>query len=398
MTECSVVSLAQQLVAIPSVNPMGQEVSGPEYLETRVSEFLESLFAQWELPHFRQPVAPGRDNVVAVLPGDPPDGPVVLLEVHQDTVPVAGMTIDPWGAELRNGRLYGRGASDVKGSMAAMLCALRRLQQQAPAPRPTVALACTVNEEFGYTGAQQLCRLWQDEPHPLLPRRPEACVVAEPTLLHVVVAHKGAVRWKCVTRGKAAHTCNPDLGRNAIFAMAPVLLALERYHREVLSAREPHPLCGKPTLSVGIIRGGVAVNTVPDRCEIQVDRRLVPGETAEQAVAELVEYLAQQPDIDSQGLEHDHSLFSGEPLVEGPNLPLAEKLLASARSVLPDRQIIGVPYGTDAAVIAASGIPCVVFGPGSIDQAHTEDEWIAVEQLEQGTDVLFTFLRDYLSR
>ncbi len=390
-----VVHLAQQLVAIPSVNPMGQDVSGPEYLETRMTEFLESLFRQWELPYFRQAVSPGRENIVAVLPGDPPNGPVLMLEVHQDTVPVAGMTIDPWGAELREGRLYGRGAADVKGSMAAMLCALRRLQQEAPSPRPTVALACTVNEEFGYTGAAGLCRLWQGEPHPLLPAKPEACVVAEPTLLHVVVAHKGAVRWKCVTRGKAAHTCNPDLGRNAIFAMAPVLLALERFHREVLSRREPHPLCGKPTLSVGIIRGGVAVNTVPDRCEIQVDRRLIPGETAQQAVAELTDYLQQQPDVDTENLEHDHSLFSGEPLVEGPNLPVAEKLLRAARTVLPDRQTIGVAYGTDAAVIAATGVPCVVFGPGSIDQAHTQDEWITVEQLEQGAEALYHFLRSY---
>ncbi len=390
-----VVQLARQLVAIPSVNPMGQDVSGPEYLEGRVTEFLESLFEEWGLAHFRQTVSPGRDNIVAVLPGDGAAERVLLLEVHQDTVPVAGMTIDPWGAELRQGRLYGRGAADVKGSMAAMLCAVRRLQQEAPSPRPTVVLACTVNEEFGYTGAARLCRLWQDEPHPLLPRKPEACVVAEPTLLHVVVAHKGAVRWKCVTRGKAAHTCNPELGRNAIFAMAPVLQALQRYHQQVLSRREPHPLCGRPTLSVGIIRGGVAVNTVPDRCEIQVDRRLIPGETAAEAVAELVRYLEQQPDVDHEHLEHDHSLFSGEPLVEGANRPLAEKLLASARTVLPDRQMIGVAYGTDAAVIAASGVPCVVFGPGSIDQAHTQDEWIALEQLQQGAEVLYHFLSHY---
>ncbi len=389
-----VVQLAQQLVAIPSVNPMGQARTGPEFLEGRMTQFLEELFRTWGVEHFRQEVEPGRENIVAWVPGDPQPAPVLLYEVHQDTVPVDGMTIPPWGAQVREGRLYGRGAADVKGTMAAMLSALHQTHTQRPSPRPTLVVACTVNEEFGYTGAQKLCHLWQQRREPFS-AAPQACVVAEPTQLHVVVAHKGALRWKCIVHGKAAHTCNPDLGRNAIFAMAPVLLALERYHREVLRQRPPHRWCGRPSLSVGIIQGGVAVNTVPDRCEIQVDRRLVPGETAQQALDDLLQYLSRQEDVDMEHLEHEHSLFTGDPLEEGPNLPLAQALLQVCRQVVPDRDLAGVSYGTDAAVIAKTGVPCVVFGPGSIDQAHTQDEWISLDQLRQGAEILFRFVQQY---
>ncbi len=202
---------------------MGRPVSGPEYFEYRLTDYLERLFAQLGLPTERQTIAPLRDNLLARLDGErTPEngGPLLLFEVHQDTVPVDGMTIEPWTPTVREGRLYGRGACDVKGGMAAMLGALARLTEERPPNRPTLVMACTVNEEHGFTGASGLCRLWSGERSSFLPRAPDAAIVAEPTQLKIVVAHKGVVRWRCHTLGRAAHSSRPEAGDNAIYRMA----------------------------------------------------------------------------------------------------------------------------------------------------------------------------------
>ncbi|HEX5446882.1 MAG TPA: M20/M25/M40 family metallo-hydrolase, partial [Pirellulales bacterium] len=153
------VQTLSDLVAIPSVNPMGRPLDGPEYYEERVTDYLQRLFERLNLPWQRQPVEPRRENIIARLDGDrsPADGgQVVLLEAHQDTVPVDGMTIDPWKPQVRDGRLYGRGACDIKGGMTAMLGAVARLAEDRPSGMPTVIMACTVNEEHGYSGACEL--------------------------------------------------------------------------------------------------------------------------------------------------------------------------------------------------------------------------------------------------
>ena len=207
------------LVAIPSVNPMGRQVAGPEYFEYKLTDYLERAFGELGLKTHRQPVAPLRDNLLARLDGRPsPErgGRLILFEVHQDTVPVEGMTIEPWTPVVRDGRLYGRGACDVKGGMAAMLGAVARLASEPPDDRPTIVMACTVNEEYGFSGATELCRAWVDSQSPLLARRPDAGIVAEPTNLDIVVAHKGVARWRCHTHGRAAHSSRPEAGDNAI--------------------------------------------------------------------------------------------------------------------------------------------------------------------------------------
>ena len=138
-------------------------------------------------------------------------------------------------------------------------------------------MACTVNEEHGFTGAHGLCRLWESA-DPIFPRRPDVAIVAEPTKLQVVVAHKGMVRWRFHTHGRSSHSSRRSKAKNAIFRMAKVLEALERYQREIVGTLADTSLCGRPTLSVGTISGGISVNTVPDRATIEIDRRLVPGE------------------------------------------------------------------------------------------------------------------------
>jgi acetylornithine deacetylase/succinyl-diaminopimelate desuccinylase family protein len=390
-----VLATLHDLVAIPSVNPMGRDISGPEFFEYRVTDYLENLFRRLGVPYRRQPVDLLRDNIVAWIEGDPEPsaGPrVLLLEAHQDTVPVDGMTIDPWSPTVRDGRLYGRGACDIKGGMSAMLAAFARVAEQRPRGAPTLVMACTVNEEHGYTGATALARGWQsgaaDVPH----RRPDAVVVAEPTSLQVVVAHKGATRWRCRTHGRACHSSQPQRGDNAIYRMSYVLQALQRYQQEIAPTVPPHRLCGPVSLSVGTIRGGLSVNTVPDECTIEIDRRVIPGEDAASAYRHVVDYVTQQLGADFP-VTHEAPFLVGQPLPDTANQAVAERLARAVRQVAPSGgEFVGVSYGTDAAVYAAAGVPSVVFGPGSIDQAHTADEWIDVEQLQQAAEILYRFI------
>jgi acetylornithine deacetylase/succinyl-diaminopimelate desuccinylase-like protein len=249
-----------------------------------------------------------------------------------------------------------------------------------------------VNEEYGFSGAEALTRLWTGRSPGILPRRPDVALVAEPTGLEVVVAHKGVVRWKCHTTGRAAHSAEPQSGENAIYKMAHVLVAIERYAREVVGGVASHPLCGPATLSVGTVHGGVSVNTVPDRCTIEIDRRLPPGEQPEEARRRLIDYLAAAAGPGSPP-QHDPPFMQGPALSDEANFPLAERLSALVREVVGGCRQVGVSYATNAAFFAAAGVPSVVFGPGSLEQAHTQDEWLPLGQLQQAAEIYYRFLR-----
>jgi acetylornithine deacetylase len=284
--------------------------------------------------------------------------------------------------------------------MAAMLAALRRTSSTPAANRPSVLFAATVNEECGFTGARALADIWRDSAssataapkidavggltlEELRTLRPAAALVAEPTDLDVVVAHRGVVRWRSIVRGRAAHSSRPDLGLNAVYAMAKVVRAIDRYHRENLSARTADPQCGPPTVSVTTISGGLGPNTVPDYAVIDVDRRLTPAEDPEAAYRELTGHLADVADLAGCTLEHEEPWMHSRGLAATVNGDWAERVAAAMSTAGAGDRIKGVPYGTNAASIAAAGIPTVVFGPGSIDQAHTADEWINVADLHR---------------
>lgn len=385
------------LVRRPSVNPMGRDVSGPEYLEGRVTEYLVQRFATVGLPCCRQKVAPGRENVFARVEATVPDAPVILWDAHQDTVPVDGMTIDPFTPAVRDGRLSGRGACDVKGGMAAMLMALDRLRGSNAARHATVLFAATVNEEFGFSGAKALARLWSEPTADELPADaavraflgapPVAAIIAEPTDLDIVTQHKGAVRWRIRVRGRACHSSFPERGVNAIYPAGRVILAIESFAKELLARNPDHP-CGPPTLSLGTIHGGSGVNLVPDLVVLEVERRVLPGESPGAARDEVIERIAaatgeaiveyDEPFLESGGMSAAHPAAAA----------LADWLTAAAASHGATPRRLAARYGTNASVYAAAGVPCVVFGPGSIAQAHTVDEWIEVAQVEAAVATL----------
>ncbi len=372
--------LLRDLVRLPSVNPMGRPLSGEYLYEHRVTAYLEQFFRDLGVPFERQSIAPQRDNIVARF--EPPGHPTTLVfEAHQDTVPTDNMTIDPFGGTIDNGKLFGRGACDIKGGMAAMLAAFARLVREKPQGTAAVVMACTVDEEHTFLGVQRLAKTL----------KADGAVVAEPTQLQVVHAHKGVVRWHLQTSGKSCHSSRPELGVNAIYHMARIMPLVEEYAKQ-LQATHRDELLGPATMSVGRIDGGTSVNTVPDRCQVEIDRRLIPGEDPHAALEEFRTALKRQ-------VPAEIAWSCSDPFLTMPALPpqadsaIAHKLGQAIDSVLGRHEVLVVPYGTDASTIVSAGIPSVVFGPGDIARAHTRDEWVPLDEVEQASEILYRLAR-----
>jgi acetylornithine deacetylase len=377
--------LLRDLVRIPSVNPMGRPLAGPELYEHRLTAYLEEFLRGLGVPCARQPVAPLRDNLVARFE---PAGAArtLVLEAHQDTVPADHMTVPPFEGQIEGGRLYGRGACDIKGGMAAMLAAFARLARERPRGAARVVLACTVDEEFTFLGAQ---RLAEQDLRGGCPGPVEA-VVAEPTGLEVVDAHKGVVRWHLSTAGRSCHSSRPELGDNAIYRMARLLPHVARYAEELRASRAD-PRLGPPTLSVGRIEGGTSVNIVPDHCDVEVDRRLVPGEDPRAAPGLLADYLRRH--APGEEFACSEAWLAAPALAPEGSAGLVARLGAAVDAVAGAHRVVAVPYGTDASTLAEAGIPSVVFGPGDIARAHTRDEWVPLGEVEQAAEILYRLAR-----
>jgi succinyl-diaminopimelate desuccinylase len=361
-----VTALLADLVRIPSVNPRMGTGTG----EGEVARYLGERLQALGLTPAIIPVHPGRPNVLVTAAGRTGGGHL-LLEAHTDTVPPSTGQADPFHPRLEGGRLHGRGACDTKASVAAMLAALRSVLSLAER-QATVTLAFTVGEELGHEGALALLASGF---------RADAAVIGEPTGLDVVVAHKGAARFKVVVVGRSAHSANPQEGVNAIGKMARVIRALDERIVPALG-RQRHPLVGVPTLSVGRIEGGLQVNIVPDRCSIEIDRRLNPGEdwpAVRETLATLLQELrGEDPDLQVI-LEEPYQHFGS--METSPDAPVVRVAREAVRRIDGEHPVRGVSYGTDAAEFSAAGIPCVVLGPGDIAQAHTAAEYVEVQQV-----------------
>ena len=395
MADCT--EILADLIRRPSVNPMGRGLTGPEYLEGRVTEYLLNRFSEAGIAGVRQHVSPRRENVVAVLPATRSDSPVLLWDAHQDTVPVEGMTIPPFSPTIKNGQLFGRGACDVKGGMASMVAALEDLSTM-KIRHASVIFVASVNEEFGFSGAKAFTNLLTKSDHErdrvakeliqsVLSGLPDMVVVAEPTGLQLVTQHKGAVRWRMTVCGQACHSSYPEKGLNAIYSASRVALVLESLSQELALRHSSHP-CGAPTLSVGTIHGGMGVNLVPDRVALEIDRRLVPGEDPLESMREVIDYVSKH--CPTTVIHHEDPFLASAGLSnEGVGAAKAAKSLRDAAEKAGVHAAEKVArYGTNACVYAAADLPCVVFGPGSIAQAHTANEWIDLQEVEQATEIL----------
>lgn len=360
---------------------MGRTDLPPEIIhESRVTAFLEEQLRALGIEPQRQTVFPGRDNISATYTPPSPAPFHVLFEAHQDTVPIDGMIVEPFGAKIEGGKLYGRGACDVKAGVAVMFEAFARLVHEKPAGSAKVTVAFTVDEEHGGRGISAFMKSGFTA---------DCAIVAEPTLLNIVNAHKGVARWLLETAGRACHSSRPDQGVNAVYRMARLIREIEDYAKK-LQELPPDPVLGPRTISVGSVRGGVSPNTVPDFCRAEVDRRLLPGETFDTATADLEAYLRTLPELDFP-FTLTQASPGCTPLDPAQSVDLVKRFGAVIDSVVGKHTVHPVPFGTDASRVAIAGVPAVVFGPGDIAQAHTKDEWIDLAQLEPAAEILFRF-------
>jgi acetylornithine deacetylase len=361
--------LLRDLVAANSVNP--SLVPGAAG-ERQAAEVARAGMRKAGLDVTVQEVAPGRPNIIGVLEGREP-GPALMFCGHLDTVGVEGMT-DPFVPRVEGGKLYGRGAQDMKGGLAAMIAAAGALSKKWT--RGRLIVAAVVDEEHLSLGAEALVRDW----------RADMAVVTEPTDLRLAVGHKGFAWVEIVTRGRAAHGSRPDEGRDAIARMGRVLVSLEARDRE-LRARPPVPFQGFGSLHASIIRGGHELSSYPDLCTLQMERRTVSGEDAA-SVGREVDYLLAQLRLEDREFQAQANVTAYRPayrLDPAHPLPVAlgEALAASGRLAEPT----GMTFWTDAAILAEAGIPSVLFGPGGAG-LHSAVEYVNLDDVVACRDVL----------
>jgi acetylornithine deacetylase/succinyl-diaminopimelate desuccinylase-like protein len=359
----------RDLIAIPSVNPMGRddlpaEITGEQAIAEHVAAELSRLGMDAALVG-----RGGRTSVVAEASvGSKAE--TFLVASHLDTVPVDGMIIDPFDPVIEGDHVLGRGSCDTKAGMAALLEALARVLERGSLKRNVIVVG-EADEELGSIGITDVLAHLGD-------RRPDWVLATEPTELRLINAHKGVVHARVCARGRACHSSDPTAGRNAIVTLAKAILAIEK-DAQIFTER-PHPQLGPATLSIGIVRGGQAPNIVPDEAQIWVDRRTLPGETPEDVRRAIESSLA---DADVAGDVVVESCSEEKPPLETAESSNAVRATAEALESLGlSPGCDHVAFGTDAGLFGRLGIPSVVLGPGSIDVAHTSREYVPIGEVE----------------
>ena len=369
-----VVSLLQQLIRIPSVNPEnapGTEETGEERIALFLAGWLESIGAEVVV----EEIKPGRPNLIARFA--PMDGrPRILLGPHLDTVGVGGMIIAPFSGEIRDGKIWGRGASDTKGPMAAMLWALHEHQEILAHLPVAVDFVAFMGEESGQWGSKNFVKRYGQDY--------QFAVVAEPTSMQVVHVTKGSLWSTLRATGKAAHSSQPERGENAILKLARALDQLD-HHLGSQLANFTHPVLGRSTMNVGMIRGGARPNIVPDLAEAEIDIRITPALAAAGGALKLLRETIEFYELPVE-IVNPHE---NPPMETAADHPMIQALLA----IHPATALAGAPWFSDAAHLSSGGIPSICIGPGSIDQAHTTDEFIEISALEHGA----TFFADFIA-
>jgi len=368
------VELLQQLVRIPSVNPdnpAGCDCGG----EAEIADFLKGWLEELGATVVLEEIKPGRPNLIARFA--PRDGrPRILLGPHLDTVGVGSMTIDPFGAEMRDGRLWGRGASDTKGPMAAMLWGLKENASILKDLHIAVDFVAFMGEESGQWGSKDFAK---HHGHDY-----SFAIVGEPTSLDIVHTTKGSLWATLRATGKAAHSSQPERGDNAAMKLARALDLLERELSTIL-ASYTHPVLGRSTINVGVLRSGSRPNIVPDLAEAEIDIRITPALRDAGGALQLLKATIARLDLPLEIVKPHEN----QPM----ETPATHPYIHRIGEVRPACKPVGAPWFSDAAHLSAAGVPSVCMGPGSIDQAHTCDEFIDIAALEEGAAFFKDFVR-----
>ncbi len=372
------VALARALIQIDSRNPtLAPDSPG----EGDCARALASVLDDWGFSIELTETVPGRPNVVARL--GPSDSPVLMLNGHLDVVGVEGMIHEPFAAEIRANRIYGRGSADMKGGLAAMCAAA--VTGAGPKARRQIMVAAVVDEEYESLGMRALLASGV---------RAQAAIITEPTNLSICPAHRGFAWLDVSLRGRAAHGSRYDIGVDAITHAGLLLADLEQLERTRESGAR-HPLLGRGSLHASKIRGGVGMSTYPEACELAIERRTLPGESAERAMREITDACdrvkAAHPGFDARVTLSTAQLPSDVPA----DAPIVKRLQGALKRENLAVKIEGLSAWTDAALLNEAGIPAICFGPGDIALAHAAEEFVPVEEIGLATRVLTRVVREW---
>ena len=386
MDENSLVDLTRELIRIPSfVSGIGQ--GSEKEIATFTAETLSAAGFETHL----QEVTRDRPNVIGILRGEG-GGHNLMLNSHLDTVEPYGMKIEPFSGIVKNGRIYGRGAADMKSALAAMIIAGKAIKESNVHLRGDLIISSCSDEEGRASGSEHLARTGL---------KVDMAIVGEPTELDLAVAQKGLTFIDIEVEGKATHGSQPEKGKNAILVMNEIINRLKSTYLTSLNKKE-HNLLGKPTLNIGFIEGGYRPNVVADHCKISIDRRIIPGEdcqTIEKEINEVVrDFQIRDPDIKVK--VNVLKWIKCLPSEISPNEMIVRSASENLEHVIGRKpRIIGAPYWTDAgSFINIMRIPVLVFGPGELEQAHSSSESIPIDILLAYTKTIFLTSLDICTR
>ncbi len=372
-----IVELLQQLVAIDSINPdLVPGGAGEEKIARFVADWFEraGLEVVWDEP------APGRPNVIGIARGTG-GGRSLLLNAHMDTVGVEGME-RPHDPYIQDNRLYGRGAYDMKGGLAAIMAAGAAAKKRGL--RGDVIVTAVADEEYASIGTSSIVKKWHAD----------AAIVTEPTELYICTAHKGFVWLDVETEGVAAHGSRPDLGVDAIVKMGKVLLGLEELDRS-LRAAPSHRLLGSGSVHASLIQGGQELSSYPRHCSLGVERRTIPGETLQKVESEIPRICEQIAATDPTFKATVKTSMVRDPFEVSLDEPIVRAVLRKATTILGHQPgEIGQTGWMDSALLSAAGIPAVVFGPGG-EGAHAVVEWSNLEHVERCAEILAAVAEEF---
>ena len=374
-----ITTLLQQLVAIDSINPdLVPGGAGESNIARFVAEWLEHAGLEVELDE----PAPGRPNVIGIARGTG-GGRSLMLNAHMDTVGVVGME-RPHDPFIQDNRLYGRGAYDMKGGLAAIMTAAAAARQRNL--RGDVVVTAVVDEEYASIGTRSIVKRWHAD----------AAIVTEPTELNICIAHKGFIWLEIETTGIAAHGSRPDLGIDAIAKMGKVLVGLEKLDRSLRSTSS-HRLLHSGSLHASLIQGGQELSSYPQQCILRVERRTIPGETQQQVESQISSLLNQVAATDPNFKASLRTTLVRDAFEVSEDQLIVKTLQQHARTLLDhEPTIYGATPWMDSAILSAAGIPTVVFGPGG-EGAHALVEWSDLEQVERCSEILIAVAEEFCS-
>ncbi|MEO5903831.1 MAG: M20/M25/M40 family metallo-hydrolase [Gemmatimonadaceae bacterium] len=377
------VALTQALTRIDSRNPTlvpGARGEGP------IAIAFAELLRNWGFSVELQESAPGRPNLIARI--GPINSPALMFAGHLDTVGVDGMSHSPFGGEIAGDRLYGRGSADMKSGVAAMCCAaLAAFEKSESGPQRHILIAAVTDEEYESIGMRAVLDSGVTA---------ECAILTEPTRLAICPAHRGFVWTEIEFVGRAAHGSRYDIGVDAIRHAGLVLAELDELDATILHEKN-HPLLGRGSLHASTIDGGIGLTTYPDRCTLTIERRTIPGETADGAMREIQDACnrvrARRPDLVTT-VRFIGAQLPSDVSVDAPVVKMMEKALDRARM---SPSIEGLSAWTDAALLNEAGIPAICFGPGDIALAHAAEEYVPVSEIERATEVLTSVAREWMT-